>query len=140
MMKNYLFLFLFACILSSCDDSNNELPVTDQALEFGASIAESKLITNEAFRALIKKEANVDCVISGTIIALCNDDACDFKITMFDGRDIYVKADKSLDFNAKNQINQSIILSGTASGQSQDQNVSFHAKGIKILGTESDNE
>jgi hypothetical protein len=141
MMKNYLFLFLFAFILTSCVDTNNELHDTNQALEFGESVAESKLITNEEFRALMKKETTANCVISGTIIALCNDDACDFKITMFDGRDIYVEADKNLNFSAKNQINQSIILSGTASNDSEgDKVVSFQAKGIKILGTESDKE
>ena len=124
-----------------CTDTNENVQETNQRLEFGEKIAADQLITNNEFRALLKKESKANCVISGTIIALCKDGSCDFKITMFDGRDIPVKQAKNLTFIAKNQLNQSVILSGTATlNESDSQTIMFEATGIKIVGTESDKE
>jgi hypothetical protein len=132
---------LFSILFVACDHSEDEFQQTSQTLEFGESIAQDLLMSNDDFRSLVKKEATVNCVISGTIIAICDDSACDFKLTMFDGRDINVKLDPSLQFIAKNKINQSIILSGEATiDASKNDAISFLTNGIKIIGTKSDKE
>ena len=131
-MKKIVFAFVVLVLsVLSCTTTVDDKDGLLENKSFGDSFNSKDVLTQEVFRASLDKDASLDCVISGMVVSICKNEACDFRITMFDGRDISVKLSGIKLDSFEDFTDQNILLKGKANLEKNQ--VTFVATGIQIV-------
>lgn len=117
-------------LLLGCTPDSNEQQVSNEQLNFGNAVAEDKVASTAKFRAQINESNMFKGTIKAMLVEACDAD-CDVKVSVFDGRDIYVNCNGFV-LDVEKYVDHSILLNGEAHKDPSTNRVVFDAKGILI--------
>ena len=122
--------FLFVLVLLGCNPDSNETQELNQELVFGNAAAVESVKSTTEFRSQLNKSNSFKGTISAMLVEACDAD-CDIKVSIFDGRDIYVNCN-GFDFDIEKYVDQSIQITGEAHKDPNTNRVVFDASGIRV--------
>lgn len=127
-LRNILVLPLL--IMLGCTSTESEVQESNQQLNFGHKVVENEVATTANFRTQINESNIFKGTIKAMLVEACDTD-CDVKVSVFDGRDIYVNCN-GFELDVEKYIDHSILISGEAHKDPNTNRVVFDASGILI--------